>query len=174
MFSFLCALSILAIYSVWVFWPLTPYFTHCWLAIKDEWHSPTLTVQLCVWEAANCPLNVCWGQEKIWYGKETKVICTRKFNCLSLSSKFELQFGFPDKSISHESSSGEVKDRVSLPVSFYFHWVPAQIRCQCLSGFIQKSLYDSDSRAPSESECHNSRKLPPLSPRPDMGSYKQE
>lgn len=56
---------------------------------------------------------------------------------------------------------------------FTLHWVPAQIRCQCLSGFIQKSLYDSDSRAPSESECHNSRKLPPLSHRPDMRSYKQ-
>lgn len=49
-----------------------------------------------------------------------------------------------------------------------------QIRCQCLSGFIQKSLYGSDSRAPSEFECHNSRKLPPISSRPDMGSYKQE
>lgn len=49
---------------------------------------------------------------------------------------------------------------------FWSLWVPAQIRCQCLSVFTQKSFH-SDSSSPQESECHNRRKLPPLSHKRD-------
>lgn len=61
-----------------------------------------------VWEAANCPLSVsAEAREKIWYSGETKVICTRKFNCLSLAS-LNFSLASPSKSISYESSSDEV------------------------------------------------------------------
>lgn len=55
---------------------------------------------------------------------------------------------------------------VVQPVSFCSLRALAQIRCQCLSVFIQKSLHDSGSSAPRE--CHNARKLPPLSHKPDV------
>lgn len=92
MFSFsLRSAYPLHLFSVWVFWPLTPHFTHCWLVIKDERRCPTLAV--CPHPHPSTPgvggskLSIkcfCWDAEKIRYGEETKVICTRKFNCLSL------------------------------------------------------------------------------------------
>lgn len=110
--------------SVGVFWPLTPHhFWHCWLPEQDEWHCLSLSVQPCEPRVGGSKWSIkcfCWGREKIWYGGETKVIYTRKFNCLSLSGKFELEFGFPTKSISCESSSDKVTHWDSLAASLLF------------------------------------------------------
>lgn len=93
--SFTCSLSLtpswfsLSVLDMCVFGPLTPpYFWRCWLW-EDKWRCPSFSVQSFEPCVGGCKLSIkccCWGWEKIWYSGETKVICTRKFNCLCPAS----------------------------------------------------------------------------------------
>ena len=73
-----------------VFWPLTPAEVWCcWFLAHDKWRRPSLSVrpfEPCVGGSRLSIKCFCWGREKIWYSGETKVICNRKFNCLSPAS----------------------------------------------------------------------------------------
>lgn len=93
---------------------------------KDKWRRPSLSVRPSsrlsrAWAARKLSIKCfCWGREKIWYSGETKVICTRKFNCLSPAS-LSFSLASPTKSISHESSSDEVQRWVCPAASLPLH-----------------------------------------------------
>lgn len=110
-----------------VFSPLTPP-RRCWLSAQNMWHCPSFSVQPfepCVGGSKLSIKCFCWGREKIWYSGETKVIWTRKFNCLS-----PVSLSFSLASPPNQFHMKAVQMRFNLksvlqPVSFCSLWAPA-------------------------------------------------
>lgn len=132
-----------------VFSPLTPSFFlffflifRFWLLSAQEKWCPSLSVQpfkLCVGGSKLSIKCFCWGREKIWYSGETKVICSRKFNCLSRASlRFRLA-----------SPPNQFQMKAQVQMRFNFESVVQPTLCEILyrfdaSVFIWKSCYDSN------------------------------
>lgn len=120
-------------------WP-PPYFWRCWLSMQDKWRCPSVCIQPfepCVGGSKLSIKCFCWSQEKIWYSRETKVICTRKFNCLSPASLSTSLASPPNQFHMNVQVQMRFKfESVLQPVAFYSLWAPAQIWCQCLSVFM--------------------------------------
>lgn len=74
-------------------WPLIIFGAACYQHKMSDvvWARPSSRAsRVCVGGNKLSIKCFCWGPEKIWYGGETKVICTRKFNCLSLRQVWAL------------------------------------------------------------------------------------
>lgn len=116
-------------------------FGFWWLSAQEN-RCPSLSVQpfeLCVGGSKLSIKCFCWGREKIWYSGETKVICSRKFNCLSRASlRFRLA-----------SPPNQFQMKAQVQMRFNFESVVPPILCEILyrfdaSVFIWKCCYDSD------------------------------
>lgn len=162
--------SVCVIYAR-VLWPLTPSLFLTLPVISARWVTrPSLFVQPLELRVGGSKLSIkcfCWGREKIWYSGETKVICTRKFNCLSPAS------------LSLSSASPPNQFHMKARVQMRFNCVSAssyplratvRIRWQCFFVFTWKSLCGSANFLTGcrESRRHNRRKLPLLAHKADV------
>lgn len=101
----------------------------------------------------------CWDREKIWYSGETKVICTRKFNCLSPASLNFCLACPPNhmKAVQMRFNFESVLQPFALCASACTDLMPVFI-CVYMKDLLWLRLTSSNA-----AECHNRRKLPPLS-----------
>lgn len=146
------------------------FFWRWWLSAQEKW-SPSLSVQPFELRVGGSKLSIkcfCWGREKIWYSGETKVICSRKFNCLSQASL----------SFSLASPPNQFQMKVQVQMRFNFESVVQPTLCELWNRFDASVYLCLCERAAmtqmyfltccGESECHNRRKLAPRSHKPDL------